>query len=108
MLSGLSRHQKLDVFMHTHDLDLDGDVDILLERARRAKGCPSSRLSTSWTKQNGDTGVCVRSRFPSSSQHRRDGFVRLQPISGTGGRDDYGRGEKVSDPKIPKMKDIGD
>jgi hypothetical protein len=31
--------------------------------------------------------------------------VRSQSISGNGGRDNYGRGEKVSD---PKMREIGD
>jgi hypothetical protein len=30
--------------------------------------------------------------------------VRSQPISGNGGHDNYGRGEKVSDPKV---KEIG-
>lgn len=34
----------------------------------------------------------------------KDQHVRSQPISGNGGHDNYGRGEKVSDPKV---KEIG-
>jgi hypothetical protein len=29
--------------------------------------------------------------------------VRSQPISGNGGHDNYGRGEKVSDPKVREI-----
>jgi hypothetical protein len=34
-----------------------------------------------------------------------DLVVRSQPISGNGGHDNYGRGEKVP---VPKVKEIGD
>src|SRR5271165_5699759 len=34
---------------------------------------------------------------------RRVPTVRSQPISGNGGHDNYGRGEKVSDPKVNEI-----